>query len=125
MNIKATFEELGYVIVPSLISGPSELETLRKAAARATELTRSGQWQRRRTVGRQFPPFDESNPDSWGVQHIMHPELGAEARVFADWYTSRPLLDVVTELMKCQEDEIQMGMIDCLLSQFSRRERAN
>lgn len=105
-DLKAQYDQQGFVIVPSLIPESSFAE-LQAAAERAISLTRSGIWPHRRTVGRQFPPFDESNPDSWGVQHIMHPDLGELA--FAHWYTSDGLIKTTTELMECEEDELQMG----------------
>ena len=105
-NLKSLYDKQGYVIVPSLIPA-SSLKELQAAAERATELTRSGKWPHRRTVGRQFPPFDESSSDSWGVQHVMHPDLCEPA--FAQWYTSDGLIRTVTELMDCKEDELQMG----------------
>jgi hypothetical protein len=103
---KALYDEQGYIIVSDLI--PSDkLEALREVCDRVIAKTRSGLWPHRRTVGKQFPPFDDSNPDSWGVQHIMHPDLGEPA--FAEWYTSDPLIHVSKELLQCNENELQMG----------------
>ena len=45
--------------------------------------------------------------DSWGVQHVMHPDLGDCA--FVRWYTSDELVNVVCELMACGEEDLQMG----------------
>lgn len=63
----------------------------------------------RRTVGKQFPPFDnhQKEVDVWGVQHVMHPELGEEA--FAEWYAGDRVTGVVRDLLGCGEDELQMG----------------
>lgn len=105
-NVKSLYDIQGFVVVPSLIPA-SSFSDLQAAAEHAIALTRSGKWHHRRTVGRQFPPFDESNPDSWGVQHVMHPDLGEHA--FSSWYTSDPLIHAATELMDCEEDELQMG----------------
>lgn len=105
-DIKSLYDKQGYVIVPSLI--PAELEKpLREATERVITRTRSGEWPHRRTVGKQFPPFNNSNPDSWGVQHLMHPDLG-EA-IFAEWYTSVPLVQTICRLLDCDEDKLQMG----------------
>ena len=104
--LKQLYDTQGYVIVPGLIS-PSLLPELEAACARAIAKTREGAWPHRRTVGRQFPPYDESDPDSWGVQHVMHPDLGEDA--FARWYTSDELVNVVCELLGCGEEDLQMG----------------
>lgn len=103
---KALYDEQGYIVLPNLIP-PETFEALKEACDHATAKTRAGSWPHRRTVGRQFPPFDDSNPDSWGVQHIMHPDL--EEPIFADWYTSDALINVSMELLQCNEDELQMG----------------
>ena len=105
-DVKSIYDRQGYVIVPSLIPA-SSLKELQAAAERVTDLTRSGKWPHRRTVGRQFPPFDENSSDSWGVQHVMHPDLGEEG--FARWYASDELVNVMCELMGCGEEDLQMG----------------
>lgn len=97
-SLKVLYDTHGYVIIPasspsSLIpssspSSPFDLETLRTSAATIIKKTRSGEWKHRRVVGKQFPPFGNESPDSWGVQHVMHPELGEEGSVLAKWYTS-------------------------------------
>jgi hypothetical protein len=103
---KALYDEQGYIIISDLIP-PENIEALKAACERAIAKTRSGLWPHRRTVGKQFPPFDDSNPDSWGVQHIMHPDLGES--VFVEWYTSDALTNVSKELLQCNENELQMG----------------
>jgi hypothetical protein len=115
---RALYDEQGYIIVPDLIP-PEKTEALKAACERAVAKTRSGLWPHRRTVGRQFPPFDDSNPDSWGVQHLMHPGLGEPA--FAEWYTSDALIKVVTEWMQCTENELQMG--ELVFQELERRAR--
>jgi hypothetical protein len=105
-HLKTLFDEQGYVIVPGLIP-EEQLPRLKEACDRVISRTREGKWPYRRTVGKQFPPFDENSPDSWGVQHIMHPDLGEPA--FASWYTSDRLLDIVQTLLECDEEKLQMG----------------
>lgn len=108
-ELKQEFTTKGYVIVPSLIS-PTQFPLLKQAAEDVINKTRSGAWLSRRTVGRQFPPFDEEGPlDAWGVQHIMHPDLGESGKVFGEWYTSDGLVGVARELLGCGEGELQMG----------------
>ena len=103
---KQLYEQQGYVVIPNLIS-PDHLAALELACAHAIAKTRSGEWAQRRTVGRQFPPYGDGDPDSWGVQHVMHPDLGEPA--FVRWYTSDALVDAVKELLGCEEDQLQMG----------------
>ncbi|KAI0337843.1 hypothetical protein BDW22DRAFT_1339098 [Trametopsis cervina] len=110
---KTLYDAQGFVVVPSLIP-PSLFDDLRVAAERAIARTRSGQWAHRRTVGRQFPPFDESNPDSWGVQHVMHPAL--DEPVFARWYTSDELTKTVAELLACEQEDLQMELFNMLIN---------
>ena len=104
--LKVTYDDQGYVLVPDLI--PSDLHpTLRAACDRVIAKTRAGAWPHRRTVGKQFPPFDDTNPDSWGVQHVMHPALGEP--VFARWYTSEGVRAVAAALLGCDAGALQMG----------------
>ncbi|KIP04423.1 hypothetical protein PHLGIDRAFT_120730 [Phlebiopsis gigantea 11061_1 CR5-6] len=113
---KETYDKQGYVIIPGLIPDDT-LPELTAAAERAVERTRLGSWQHRRTLGRQFPPFDESDPDSWGVQHIMHPDLGEPA--FVKWYTSDMFVKAVLGLLCCKEDELQMELFNMLINPTS------
>ena len=104
--LKSQYDAKGYVIASGLIT-PEQHSVLEEACKTAISKTRSGEWAHRRTVGKQFPPFGDDNPDSWGVQHIMHPQLGLPE--FAKWYTSDPLVDIVKQLLDCQEEILQMG----------------
>jgi len=105
-DTKSVYDKQGYVVVPGLI--PPELEKpVREATERVIARTRAGEWPHRRTVGKQFPPFDNDNPDSWGVQHLMHPDLGEP--IFAEWYTSGSLIRTICGLLNCDEDKLQMG----------------
>lgn len=106
--LREQYDQQGYVIIPDFLD-PSELVVLRSATDRVVTKTRSGEWPYRRIRGKQFPPFetDEEVPDVWGVQHVMHPDLGE--RNFATWYASRRLVDVAKGLLGCEENELQMG----------------
>ncbi|KIJ67228.1 hypothetical protein HYDPIDRAFT_84682 [Hydnomerulius pinastri MD-312] len=113
-SIKAKYDEQGYVIIPGLIP-PEDFKSLEEACERVVSKTRSGAWPHRRTVGKQFPPFDNDNPDSWGVQHIMHPDLNEP--VFAKWYTSSGLLNVAKELLNCEgTNQLQMELFNLLIN---------
>jgi hypothetical protein len=113
-DLKSYFAEHGYVLVPDLLLPEDEL-ALREASTRVIDATRAGKWPHRRVVGRQFPPYDAANPDSWGVQHVMHPDLHEPA--FASWYTSDALVRVARELLGCSEEELQMGA--CLVTSLN------
>ncbi|KAI0660185.1 hypothetical protein C8Q70DRAFT_80481 [Cubamyces menziesii] len=115
-SLKEKYDEQGFVAVPGLVP-PEHLEALEAACERVIARTRSGEWPHRRTVGRQFPPYGDGDPDSWGVQHVMHPDLGEPA--FARWYTSDALVHVVTELLGCQEDDLQMELFNLLINPTS------
>ena len=104
--LKSHYEEHGYVIIPDLIEDKDWPE-LEQACERVIAKTREGSWPHRRTVGKQFPPYGQDDPDSWGVQHVMHPDLHEPA--FVRWYTSPKLLGVAKELLGCNEDDLQMG----------------
>ncbi|KAF7986725.1 hypothetical protein HWV62_20276 [Athelia sp. TMB] len=115
-TLKNDYDENGYVIVDGLIA-PGDFASLEQACQRAISRTRSGEWKHRRTVGKQFPPYGDEDPDSWGVQHVMHPELGETA--FAKWYTSEPLTQVITQLMDCKEEDLQMELFNLLINPLS------
>lgn len=106
-SLNALYNAQGFVVVPNLIAA-EDRTALEDACKHITSRTRSGHWPHRRTVGKQFPPYGDSDPDSWGVQHIMHPELGEP--IFARWYTSDRLIEVVKQLLDCAEDDLQMDV---------------
>lgn len=105
-SVKTEYDSQGFVVVQGLIHD-EDRTALEKACERAIARTRSGEWTHRRTVGRQFPPYGDDHPDSWGVQHVMHPDL--REPVFAKWYTSDALINICKELLGCQEEHLQMG----------------
>ena len=110
-SIKASYDANGFVIIPSgtplSLIPPSKLPPLRDACERVIAKTRTGEWTRRRTVGKQFPPYDNDNSDSWGVQHLMHPDLGEG--IFAGWYCSERVLKAVKALLGCEEEDLELG----------------
>ncbi|EPQ53304.1 hypothetical protein GLOTRDRAFT_79428 [Gloeophyllum trabeum ATCC 11539] len=112
-RLRQQYAEQGFVIIPGLIP-PSSFAELQQAAERAIERTRKGSWPHRRVVGKQFPPYDSANPDSWGVQHVMHPDLGEKA--FARWYTSEEVRAVVRELLGCEDENLQMELFNMLIN---------
>ncbi|KAI0776945.1 hypothetical protein BD413DRAFT_610523 [Trametes elegans] len=115
-SLKELYDVQGYVVVPGLVPA-DQLERLEGASERIIARTRSGGWPHRRTVGRQFPPYGDGDLDSWGVQHVMHPDLGESA--FARWYTSDALVSAVKEMLGCEEDELQMELFNMLINPIS------
>ncbi|KAJ7143410.1 hypothetical protein C8R43DRAFT_1199446 [Mycena crocata] len=111
--LKTVFEEEGFVIIPGLIS-PEDFPRLERACDHVISRTRDGSWPHRRTVGKQFPPYGDDNPDSWGVQHLMHPDL--EELAFSQWYTSTAVIHAVRTLLNCQEDQLQMELFNLLIN---------
>ncbi|KIY44651.1 hypothetical protein FISHEDRAFT_50806 [Fistulina hepatica ATCC 64428] len=113
-NIKQAYDEQGFVVVENTVP-PEMRQALECACERVISRTRNGEWPYRRTVGTQFPPFDDATPtDYWGVQHVMHPDL--HEPIFARWYTSSALLDPVKELLGCQDDDLQMELFNLLIN---------
>ncbi|KAJ7665739.1 hypothetical protein B0H17DRAFT_1184497 [Mycena rosella] len=112
-RLKELFEEEGFVIIPGLIP-PENFSPLESACDHVISRTRDGAWPHRRTVGKQFPPYGDSDPDSWGVQHLMHPDLQEPA--FAQWYTSTAVINAVQSLLGCEEAELQMELFNLLIN---------
>ncbi|CAE6363620.1 unnamed protein product [Rhizoctonia solani] len=110
---KDSYAHDGYVFVPGLIDD-SQLPALRDACDRVVDKTRAGQWPYRRIVGKQFPPFVGSEPDSWGVQHITHPDL--HEPIFVRWYGSEAVVGAATSLLGCTEDQVQMELFNLLIN---------
>ncbi|ELU38541.1 PhyH domain-containing protein [Rhizoctonia solani AG-1 IA] len=103
---KDAYARDGYVFISGLID-ENELPAFREACDRVVAKTRAGEWPHRRIVGKQFPPFVGDEPDSWGVQHIMHPDL--HEPIFVRWYGSEALVGAATSLLGCKEEDVQMG----------------
>ncbi|POW22202.1 hypothetical protein PSHT_01542 [Puccinia striiformis] len=113
-SIVRSFREAGLVVVQGLIADDTQLDQLRNAADAVVERTRSQKWPYKRTVGKQFPPWnDEESPDIWGAQHIMHPALAQPA--FASFYFSTPMTEIVGLLSDMSPDEHTMAGLHNLL----------
>ncbi|EUC63021.1 phytanoyl-CoA dioxygenase [Rhizoctonia solani AG-3 Rhs1AP] len=110
---KDAYAHDGYVFVPGLVDD-SQLSALQDACDRVVAKTRAGEWPHRRIVGKQFPPFDGSEPDSWGVQHITHPDL--HEPIFVRWYGSERVVGAATSLLGCSEDQVQMELFNLLIN---------
>lgn len=113
-NALERFHRDGYVIVDGIFDG-QDIESLQKAAAEVTSLTRDGHWSHRRVVGKQFPPYDTVTlQDSWGVQHLMHPEL-PHHQLFTRFYGSSPLLDIAAHLLQTTVSSMQLELFNLLI----------
>ncbi|KAF8750093.1 Phytanoyl-CoA dioxygenase (PhyH) [Rhizoctonia solani] len=110
---KDAYARDGYVFISGLID-ENELPAFREACDRVVAKTRAGEWPHRRIVGKQFPPFVGDEPDSWGVQHIMHPDL--HEPIFVRWYGSEALVGAATSLLGCKEEDVQMELFNLLIN---------
>ncbi|KAF8737876.1 Phytanoyl-CoA dioxygenase (PhyH), partial [Rhizoctonia solani] len=110
---KDAYARDGYVFISGLID-ENELPAFREACDRVVAKTRAGEWPHRRIVGKQFPPFVGDEPDSWGVQHIMHPDL--HEPIFVRWYGSEALVGAATSLLRCKEEDVQMELFNLLIN---------
>ncbi|PWN49115.1 hypothetical protein IE53DRAFT_388693 [Violaceomyces palustris] len=113
-KILEQYKSEGYVILDHVVP-ESSLDELRKASEQVVELTRSGGWPHRRVVGKAFPPFDKENRDSWGVQHLMNPRL-PNARLFSEFYSSSPLLEIASALLEAPMERMQMELFNLLIN---------
>ncbi|KAI8085345.1 hypothetical protein BDF21DRAFT_414976 [Thamnidium elegans] len=102
----------GYVVIDGLIPTES-FQKLIEACDRAVDRARRGDWQYRRLVGTQFPPWKEGT-DVWGVQHLMHPDLGESE--FAEWYGSDQLQNAVCDLLSTTRPELQLELFNLLIN---------
>lgn len=109
----------GFVLIPSLLT-PEQITTLRTAAADTVALARSGNWPYVRTLPKQFPPWTiepGANPAAggiWGVQFLMHPSLPCSP-IFIKNYFSSPIINVVKELLDCEEEDLVLELFNMLI----------
>lgn len=104
----------GYVLITSILT-PSQLATLRSACHQVTALARANKWPHIRTLPKQFPPWP-SDPSNgiWGVQHLMHPDLPGH-NLFSESYFSNTVIDIVKELLECEEGDLVMELYNLLV----------
>ena len=109
----------GFVLIPSLLNA-SQIATLRTASAETIELARAGKWRSVRTLPKQFPPWTiqpGANPAAdgiWGVQFMMHPNL-PNSQIFIKNYFSDEIIDVVKELLQCEDDDLVLELFNLLI----------
>ncbi|KAG9229647.1 hypothetical protein BJ875DRAFT_183178 [Amylocarpus encephaloides] len=109
----------GFVLIPSLLT-PSQLQTLRSTTLEIDALARAGKWPHVRTLPKQFPPWTippGTNPAAngiWGVQFLMHPKL-SPSTTFIQHYFSSPIINVVKELIECEDEELVLELFNLLV----------
>lgn len=109
----------GFVLIPSILNA-AQIETLRNASAETIELARAGKWPSVRTLPKQFPPWNiapGANPAAdgiWGVQFMMHPDL-PHSLTFIKNYFSNEVIDIVKELLQCEDDELVLELFNLLI----------
>ncbi|KAJ4263876.1 hypothetical protein NW762_005913 [Fusarium torreyae] len=106
----------GFVVIKSIVD-KDKLDALREVSSKATQLARDGQWPYVRIQGKQFPPWDASQAlehGIWGVQHLMHPALKGH-ELFTELYFSDAILDIVKQLLQCQDEHLIMELFNMLV----------
>ncbi|KAI5475381.1 hypothetical protein MNV49_001485 [Pseudohyphozyma bogoriensis] len=109
-----SFKTNGYFVVDGIFDD-FDMDALRNAVAEAVTMTREGKWPHRRTTGKAFPPYDMSHLDSWGVQHLMHPEL-PHHELFAKFYGSPQMLGLASLLLDAPTERLQMELFNLLIN---------
>ncbi|KAL8952403.1 MAG: hypothetical protein Q9222_001680 [Ikaeria aurantiellina] len=113
-DLKSRLKTQGYIILPSILS-PTALSSLRSACLTARHLAESGQWPHLRTLPKQFPPWS-STPDEgiWGIQHLLHPDMPSSS-LFAASYFNDTIIHTVTQLLDCEEEDLNMELYNLLI----------
>ncbi|KAK6532049.1 hypothetical protein TWF694_003212 [Orbilia ellipsospora] len=110
----AGFERDGFVIIDDVLP-PALFEAAKQACEEAVEKGRKGEWPHRRIVGKAFPPWPAAGPDIWGIQHLMHPDLGLP--LFKQIYTNPKLLSTACAILGVQSPEsLQLELFNLLIN---------
>ncbi|KEQ61807.1 phytanoyl-CoA dioxygenase family protein [Aureobasidium melanogenum CBS 110374] len=106
--------EDGFVRIPSALP-KDQLEALRAACQDVAQLARAGRWPFVRTLPKQFPPWDsDTSKGTWGVQHLMHPDL-PHHDTFAASYFAPYITDAVTEILQCSPNDLVLELYNLLI----------
>lgn len=101
MTVVDALQHDGFVIIRQLLPA-DQVAALHAAAAAVTARARASVWPFVRTVPKQFPPWPtaaEAADGIWGVQHLLHPDIGPERAEFARVYFAPEVLGPVEELL--------------------------
>ncbi|KAF3911019.1 hypothetical protein AA313_de0202620 [Arthrobotrys entomopaga] len=110
----AGFERDGFVIIDDVLP-PALFEAAKQACEEAVEKGRKGEWPHRRIVGKAFPPWPAAGPDIWGIQHLMHPDLGLP--LFKQIYTNPKLLSTACATLGVQSPKsLQLELFNLLIN---------
>ncbi|EWC43951.1 hypothetical protein DRE_01303 [Drechslerella stenobrocha 248] len=110
----AAFARDGFVIVDDVLP-PDMFEAAKKACEEAVTKGRSGEWPHRRIVGKAFPPWPESGPDIWGIQHLMHPDLSLP--IFKQIYVTPALLSTACQILALESPaSLQLELFNLLIN---------
>ncbi|KAI4859462.1 hypothetical protein F4820DRAFT_165805 [Hypoxylon rubiginosum] len=115
-TLRSQLDKDGFVVLRSILSA-SQVQELRGAAERTTELAVAGGWPHVRTVGKQFPPWTwRPGVGIWGVQHLMNPSL-PDAPAFTASYFGDEILGAAKELLgpDCGDDQLVMELYNLLV----------
>jgi hypothetical protein len=118
-NCREALNRDGFVLIPSILND-SQISILRAASAETIALARSGRWPSVRTLPKQFPPWtiapgaDPAADGIWGVQLLLHPDL-PHSQTFIKNYFSNTIVDVVKQLLDCEDDELVLELFNLLI----------
>ncbi|KAI5956398.1 hypothetical protein KGF54_000873 [Candida jiufengensis] len=108
--------ENGFTIIENFLT-PEEIEKYTKASEIIVDMARKGDIQTVRTRGKQYPPWPKNfNPDIWGVSGLLHPNLGEKSYPFHDLYADDKMLNVVSDILQIQTNEISMELLNMLIN---------
>ncbi|KAF3936360.1 hypothetical protein ABW20_dc0108781 [Dactylellina cionopaga] len=110
----ASFEKDGFAIIDNVLP-PDLFEAAKNACQKAVERGREGGWPYLRIVGKVFPPWPPSGPDIWGIQHLMHPDLGLP--IFKQIYTDPKLLSAACTILAVPSPlSLQLELLNLLVN---------
>ena len=105
----------GFVIIPSILK-PDEIAAVRTACSDLRALAETGQWPYLRTLPKQFPPWgSDISSGIWGIQNLLHPD-NPNSTLFVSTYFSNSIIDIVTDLLSCNESDLVMELYNLLIT---------
>ncbi|CUM68221.1 uncharacterized protein PRCAT00005942001 [Priceomyces carsonii] len=106
----------GFTIVRGFLT-EEEIEKYKKAAEDVVKYARDGNWSQVRTRGKQFPPWPKDfNPDIWGVNGLLHPDLKEMSLPFQECYSSDKILDIACDILQTDKNGLCMELFNMLIN---------